>query len=1222
MNKELRDLKDVNTVCDPTLNANCLECQNPVIAEMVGLVWEEEFSSDVMKEVFVAEKSEDKFDEKWVAKMHRVFGHTSFESFQRMLKGAGLSENVIKMARKVCEECEVCKLSKRPQSRPLIAVPKSTKCFEVIALDLFFVTHNERRYTVLHVVDCFSRWSECIIVNSKDASVVLKEFIQKWIRRWGFCKVMWSDRGKEFLNQVFSKFCQEFQVDQQFSNAYSPWTNGLVERHNALVMSVLKRLSRDASLKDSFERMLEVAFLEKNRRVDSRGYSPFQVVTGRSPIFPGVEDKETNSGDVSSDDPVFEHICKIRRVQQAVYGEECRLKLERGEKVRYPAPRHQVFSSGDRVFYRRFQAGKLQDDWIGPGIVVGPDFESGGYVVQYRGHFVSVNRLHVLPAVGEEAKVDGGVGVGKEGGDGVVENLNCQSDDLVKKKSMPHYVPVVEEIDVPIESGKQSVEISQSAPPVVLEPVLEPVVENNGETVVETMSDRSLTDWYDDHQQADDGGEKFWDETDAAESSLPKWKVVPKCFGESKWNWKQVVKDFSQIQVDQELKDLNIPFVKSLNQAWDRRNMLHEFYQENGATMLKREGTPDDVQQMDPGQPDIGFVGFVHKGDAWSFRVPSESVSDVVAKRLWPNPVGATIEQDGKVVRWRNPYEKGKQIVLKSGEAEINFVADPARVNVSHMEVWDSEVVFFGCGDDVPETINVNSFVLGNASYCQQSSEAEVNLIRPAPAADIKAGKFADARADEVNSWKQFKVFKRVRRSDGYKPTMEGRWVDVWKSDPSSGNLDERAKSRYVGKGYSDPQRWSVRTDAPTTRPEMIRLLLVAAATYGWSVNSIDVKTAFLQARLPSERNIIITPPAEAGEEEDVLWLIEKAIYGLVDSPRLWFEHLSSVIRKSSPELVQCPGDEACFVWPGEGILVFHVDDVLWAGSAKFQSAVVDAIRKQCKIGTDGGCPLTFSGLEIEQKDGHFLAHQKGYCKKLLESIGESPSEFNSLCLRERQRWLRSFVGGIQWLACMTRPDASFWASTLASKVSEADAQIVMLAKKVLTDLCQNPAVLKFVPLTGEFFLSAFSDAGFGKNPDGSSQAGFTVQIVDGVQDVTNLIFWGSRKTRRVARSTLAAETLGLADCADRCFVLRAVANLVFCREVGLDIRVDCQSLSKALLTSHRCEEWRVSLDINAIKESVSNGEIRSVRWVPTTEMRADGMTKAVRCKDLRMFHH
>ena len=52
----------------------------------------------------------------------------------------------------------------------------------------------------------------------------------------------------------------------------------------------------------------------------------------------------------------------------------------------------------------------------------------------------------------------------------------------------------------------------------------------------------------------------------------------------------------------------------------------------------------------------------------------------------------------------------------------------------------------------------------------------------------------------------------------------------------------------------------------------------------------------------------------------------------------------------------------------------------------------------------------------------------------------------------------------------------------------------------------------------------------------------------------------------------------------------------------------DCKSLfdaSKRLAQS--LQEKRVQIDISSIREAASDGEIR---WVPTTEMKADGLTK------------
>ena len=76
-------------------------------------------------------------------------------------------------------------------------------------------------------------------------------------------------------------------------------------------------------------------------------------------------------------------------------------------------------------------------------------------------------------------------------------------------------------------------------------------------------------------------------------------------------------------------------------------------------------------------------------------------------------------------------------------------------------------------------------------------------------------------------------------------------------------------------------------THKPFTK-ESLRLTLVTAASKGWRIGSLDIKSAFLQGQ-KIERDVYLKPraPREAGT--DKLWKLNKTVYGLGDASRRWY---------------------------------------------------------------------------------------------------------------------------------------------------------------------------------------------------------------------------------------------------------------------------------------------------------------------------------------------
>ena len=106
-----------------------------------------------------------------------------------------------------------------------------------------------------------------------------------------------------------------------------------------------------------------------------------------------------------------------------------------------------------------------------------------------------------------------------------------------------------------------------------------------------------------------------------------------------------------------------------------------------------------------------------------------------------------------------------------------------------------------------------------------------------------------------------------------------------------------------------------------------------------------------------------------------------------------------------------------------------------------------------------------------------------------------------------------------------------------------------------------------------------------------------------------------SKRIRRVVRSTLAAETLAMADGID----LGVFLATLFC-EIAYGVAdpqllpikciTDCKSLLDAIKSNKLVSEKRLRLELSAIKENLSKGHVTDVKWVEANEQLADCLTK------------
>ena len=91
--------------------------------------------------------------------------------------------------------------------------------------------------------------------------------------------------------------------------------------------------------------------------------------------------------------------------------------------------------------------------------------------------------------------------------------------------------------------------------------------------------------------------------------------------------------------------------------------------------------------------------------------------------------------------------------------------------------------------------------------------------------------------------------------------------------------------------------------------------------------------------------------------------------------------------------------------------------------------------------------------------------------------------------------------------------------------------------------------------------IFCYTDAAFANLPHGGSQGGFILFLAD---DEGNkcLIFWQTRRLKRVVKSTLAAETMALLDGAETSIYILGMINKVLGKN---DITVTCITDNKSL---------------------------------------------------------
>jgi Reverse transcriptase (RNA-dependent DNA polymerase) len=160
-------------------------------------------------------------------------------------------------------------------------------------------------------------------------------------------------------------------------------------------------------------------------------------------------------------------------------------------------------------------------------------------------------------------------------------------------------------------------------------------------------------------------------------------------------------------------------------------------------------------------------------------------------------------------------------------------------------------------------------------------------------------------------------------------------------------NSEDSLKARIVPHGHKDDETEFLRTDAPTMAADILRLIVSIAAETGWKLGSLDVKPAYLQAA-GFKREIYVRPPSEEGDNSHV-WKLEKSVYGLAVSGRLWF--LTAFKALKSYELRSCPYDKTLFSSRSSELYVTtQVDSFIFTGTEPEMKGFTDFMSSQFQL--------------------------------------------------------------------------------------------------------------------------------------------------------------------------------------------------------------------------------------------------------------------------------
>ena len=470
---------------------------------------------------------------------------------------------------------------------------------------------------------------------------------------------------------------------------------------------------------------------------------------------------------------------------------------------------------------------------------------------------------------------------------------------------------------------------------------------------------------------------------------------------------------------------------------------------------------------------------------------------------------------------------------------------------------------------------------------------------------------------------------------------IPGTWCHRIKRHPD-GSLN-KFKARWCFRGDLERDTYEGNPYSPLVGWPTVRVGLLLAATHNWTTRQVDFTLAFCQS--PQQRPVYMELPQyfrpKGFEGQDVVLKLNKSIYGQMDSPKLFYEHLCKGMHQLGFE--NSESDPCLFIHKTEKLMVLnYCDDQIWLSPDN--DLIERYVQKLQNIGYDlsiedkGDNMFGFLGIEIKRPGSTIELTQTGLINKVIAYCGmENGSSRSTPAAADPlgsditgapfdEEWsYPAVVGMLLYLASNTRPDIQFAVHQVARfshcpKKSHAQA-----IKRIIRYLIgtKNQGTI-FNPDLNEG-LNCYVDADFAglwghedeQDPVSvKSRTGFTLTLFGCP------IIWQSKLQAEITLSSTAAEYVAFSMAMREILPMRALLQ-----EIGTKLGLNILNTSLVRSTIFEDNMGCLSL-VNVPKMSPKNkylalkyhffrsqiGESKGIiaKYVNTKEQKADIFTKGL----------
>ena len=463
-----------------------------------------------------------------------------------------------------------------------------------------------------------------------------------------------------------------------------------------------------------------------------------------------------------------------------------------------------------------------------------------------------------------------------------------------------------------------------------------------------------------------------------------------------------------------------------------------------------------------------------------------------------------------------------------------------------------------------------------------------------------------------------------------------------------------KIKARLVAGGHlQDKSIYSPHEiSSPTVSISSVFSIISSGISEGRKFLKFDISTAYLNASMPENDDVYMTLDKqmsdllikcdESNEFRDKVddrgqctVKLEKALYGCVQSARLWYNYLSEFLKSIGFEAN--PVDPCVFNRKSSSgkqcTLAIHVDDGLATCEDLEELKLLDQQIKQKfnnEVDSEVGCTnFDYLGMLVQVDPGNDATlTMQSYITETskehgVEGVAATPATENLFKIDEdaevlsktaKEKFHRA-VAQLLYLSTRVRPDILLPITFLCSRV----------ANPTLEDLDKLTRVMKYLNGTyelgiklGEYGkdigITVYADASYAVHPDCKSHGGIVVYNNRGP------VYVKCAKQKMVSKSSTEAELITLSDA-----VSLAAYNINFLKGQGYDVCAELKQDNTSTIKlaengrSNSDRTKHIQVRYFFVKQYLDQ-KVMKISHCPTKEMIADILTKPIQGEQFRIL--